>query len=90
MHTEVFSIYECGERHGVEKFHENLVSFLIIPSDNFFSEGETLGHVPGLVVTSEHDASFLEVQLDAAEEEDGLHAVDTSVNVVAQEKVTFS
>ena len=88
MHSEVFTVNESSKRHGIEKLHENLVSFFVVASNDFFSEGEALSHVSTLVIASEHNACFLEIELDAAKQEDDLHAVNASVYVISEEEVT--
>ena len=91
MHTEIIAIDIGSNRHIFKTFDEKLInSLVIIFSQNLLPEGETLGHVPRLVVASKDYACFLEVELYAAEQEDGFHAVDSPVNVVAQEEVAFA
>jgi hypothetical protein len=53
MHGKIFAIDYCRNRHIIETFHEKVVSFLIITSDDLFTEGEILGHISAFMVTSQ-------------------------------------
>jgi len=87
MHRQVLFRDVTGDGHGIEDLHEQVVDFDIKALHDFVAEGESLSHVTRLVIASQKDNVFREVQFYREEEDAHLDALNASVNVVAQEEI---
>ena len=64
VHAQVVAIHVSSNGHGFKRFNELLVDLLVFELvQNLLSEGEVLGHGPGLVIATKHDDLFGEVEL---------------------------
>ena len=87
MHRQVLIVHDASYRQRVKQVHASIVDIIIKLGYDLLSEGETLGHVPAFVVSSEHDKLLGVVGFDCYEEEDAFEAEDAAVDVVSEEEV---
>jgi hypothetical protein len=63
MDTKIVLIYDGGNWHGLKRFKEKIVNFLVlILLQDFFFESEVLSHRSRLMITSQQDYIFREIQ----------------------------
>lgn len=90
MQRDELLIDNRSDRKVVEEVHKKLVNLLVKFEDAFLFEVEGGGHLPALVVASDHEEGLLVVYLKRENKEDHLDRELAPVNVVAQEEVLGS
>lgn len=87
MHRKVLFGDLCGDGHGIENFHEEVVDFLVKSVEHFLPEGEGFRHVARLVVPPQQHHTLGEIQLNRKQQSAHLDAENASVDVVSHEEV---
>lgn len=88
MNAEELLVHDSGERKGAEGLHAGLVHDLGVLVLALELEGEVVGQVATLVVSSQQPEGLGVVNLQTPKVEDTLYAEVTTVDVVTKEQVS--
>ena len=69
MKCKEFIVHQARNGEGVECFHEQLVSLLIVFVETLGSEVEKLGHLSALVIAPQHVNGGGEVQFQGVKQQ---------------------
>jgi hypothetical protein len=86
MYTKILIVDDTCEWQGVKYIHDAKVKILVVFFTAFLIKVKTLSHLPGFVVTSQHEDVILVLDFHCHQQDDDFHSEGSSIDIIAQKQ----